>query len=113
MIVEQIVEAIKEKKGNDIVVLDFSKHEGVIFSNFVICHGTSGPQIDAIVEHIERTLKKKKKLHPLHVEGKSNLEWVLLDYGDILVHVFNEEQRRFYHLEDLWGDAIIQRFEQQ
>lgn len=110
--IEIIVEAIHEKKGIDVVVLDFSKHNGVLFSAFVICHGTSGPQIEAVVENIDRTLRKKKKIHPAHIEGKNNMEWVLMDYGDIIVHVFNEESRKFYNLEDLWADAIITRHDQ-
>jgi ribosome-associated protein len=107
-----IVEAMLEKKGIDIVVIDFSTLNEIMFTNFIICHGTSGPQIDAIVENIDRTLRKKMKLHPIHIEGRSNMEWVLMDYGDIIVHVFNEDARRFYNLEDLWADAIVQKFEQ-
>jgi ribosome-associated protein len=109
MIVDTIVDSIAEKKGQDIVVIDFSNQPNIIFSNFIICHATSSPQIEAIVEHIDRTLRKKEKLHPLHVEGKSNMEWVLMDYGDIIIHVFNEESRKFYNLEDLWADALIER----
>jgi len=111
MEVDIIVEAILEKKGHEVVVMDFSGLLGVFFSTFVICHGTSAPQIDAVVENVERSLKKHKKLHPLHIEGKNNMEWVLMDYGNIVVHVFNEESRRFYNLEDLWADAKITRID--
>lgn len=113
MEIEIIVDAILEKKGNDIVVLDFSKLDNILFSSFVICHGTSGPQIEAIIENVDRVLRKKKKIHPIHIEGKSNMEWVLMDYGDIIVHVFNEDSRKFYNLEDLWADAIVTRVEQK
>lgn len=112
MEIDIIVESILEKKGNDIVVLDLSGLDGVFFSSFVICHGTSGPQMEAIVENVDRMLRKKEKIHPSHIEGKSNMEWVLMDYGDIIVHVFNEDSRKFYNLEDLWADAIITRVEQ-
>jgi len=107
-----IVEAMLEKKGIDIVVIDFSTLKEIMFTNFIICHGTSAPQIEAIIDNIDRTLRKKKKIHPFHIEGRSNMEWVLMDYGDIIVHVFNEESRKFYNLEDLWADAIVQKFEQ-
>ena len=107
-----IVEAMLEKKGIDIVVIDFSTLKEIMFSNFIICHGTSAPQIEAIVENVDRLLRKKKKLHPTHIEGRSNMEWVLMDYGDIIVHVFNEEARKFYNLEDLWADAIVEKVEQ-
>ncbi len=106
-----IVDAIREKKGADIVVIDFSGLNEVLFSGFVICHGTSSPQIEAIVDNIDREMRKKQKQHPLHIEGKNNMEWVLMDYGDIIVHVFNEESRNFYKLEDLWADAIVSRIE--
>ncbi len=109
MIIDTIVDSIAEKKGQDIIVIDFANLPGMIFSNFIICHAASSPQIEAIVDNIDRTLRKKIKLHPVHVEGKSNMEWVLMDYGDIIVHVFNEESRKFYNLEDLWADAVIER----
>jgi len=111
MIVDTIVDSIAEKKGHDIVVIDFSKIGSVIFSNFIICHATSSPQIDAIVENIDKNLRKKEKIHPLHIEGRNNMEWVLMDYGDIIVHIFNEESRKYYNLEDLWADAVISRKE--
>jgi len=111
MEIDIIVAAMVEKKANDIVVIDFKENFSLLFSSFVICHGNSAAQIDAIVENVDRMMRKKKKIHPTHVEGKSNMEWVLMDYGDIIVHVFNEDSRKFYNLEDLWADAVIRRIE--
>lgn len=110
--IKTIVDAILEKKGQDVAVLDFSKQNAMFFTHFIICHGSSNPQIEAIAENVDRMVRKKKKIHPIHIEGKNNMEWVLIDYGDIIVHVFKEESRKFYNLEDLWADAVIQRFDQ-
>ena len=72
---------------------------------FVICHGSSDRQIDAIANEIEDRLAKELQLHPKHVEGRRSSEWILMDYIDFVVHVFVEEKRAFYALERLWGDA--------
>lgn len=100
-----IVEAIKEKKGHEIVVLDLKKINQSIADYFVICHGNSNTQVDAISDFIERQARVELKEHLIHKEGAENAHWILLDYSDVVVHVFQEEYRRFYNLEDLWADA--------
>ena len=96
--------AIFAKKGTDIVLLDV---EGVFLLSdlFVIGTGTSRPHVQALAEHVEEKLKITLDVKPLRVEGKSEAEWVLIDYGDIIVHLFQGQAREFYSLERLWGDA--------
>jgi ribosome-associated protein len=104
---ELILEAIKEKKGHEIVSIDLSEVENSICDCFIICHGESVTQVGAITESIERKLKDEALIKAHHVEGLQNSQWVLLDYFDILVHVFQEEFRAFYRLEELWADGKV------
>ena len=104
---ELILEAIKEKKGHEIVSIDLSEVENSICDCFIICHGESVTQVGAITESIERKLKEVALIKAHHVEGLQNSQWVLLDYFDILVHVFQEEFRAFYRLEELWADGKV------
>jgi ribosome-associated protein len=106
---ELIVEAIREKKGHQIVSIDLSEVENSICDFFIICHGESVTQVGAITESIEKKLKEEARIRAHHVEGLQNSQWVLLDYYDILVHVFQEEFRGFYKLEELWADGKIMR----
>jgi ribosome-associated protein len=100
-----IVEAIKIKKGKELIVLDLRKLEQSIADFFIICHGNSNTQVSAVSDFIDRQTRSELQVHPLHIEGTQNLQWVLLDYGAVVVHVFQEEYRRFYNLEDLWADS--------
>jgi len=102
-----IIEAIQEKKGHQIVTIDLSEIENSICEYFIICHGESVTQVGAIVESIEKKLKEEGRIRAHHVEGLQNSQWVLLDYFDILVHVFQEEYRSFYKLEELWADGKV------
>lgn len=95
--------AAGEKKATDIVVLDLKKVASFT-EYFVICSGASTRQVAAIAEAVEENLRKAGK-RPLHTEGYSSAEWILLDYGDFIVHVFSNSARRFYDLERLWRDA--------
>jgi ribosome-associated protein len=95
--------AAGEKKATDIVVLDLKKVASFT-EYFVICSGASTRQVAAIAEAVEESLRKAGK-RPLHTEGYSSAEWILLDYGDFIVHVFSNSARRFYDLERLWRDA--------
>jgi len=105
IIKDVIVEAIKERKGNEIIVLDLNNLQQSIADYFVICHGNSNTQVDSIADNIERQARTEIKEHLLHKEGAENSHWILLDYGNVVVHIFQEEFRRFYNLEDLWADA--------
>lgn len=105
-----IIEAIKEKNGKELKILDLQKIENSVCDYFVICHGTSNTHIDAITDKVYREAKEKLNELPFSKEGLENKTWILLDYGSIVIHVFQEEYRRFYNLEDLWADAQIVEF---
>jgi len=100
-----IVEAIKEKKGKEIVVLDLRKLDQSIADFFIICHGDSNTQVDSIAGFIDRQTRTELQDHVIHTEGAENSQWILMDFGGVVVHVFQEEYRKFYNLEDLWADA--------
>lgn len=104
---QAIVDGMQEKKAEDIVVMDLRGVKNSIADFFVICSGNSDTQIDAISESIEKEVHKKDKENPWHREGKENKEWVLLDYVNVVAHIFKKDKRIFYGLEDLWGDAVI------
>jgi len=106
---ELILEAIREKKGRQIISIDLSEVENSICDFFIICHGDSVTQVGAITESIEKKLKEEARIRAHHVEGLQNSQWVLLDYFDILVHVFQEEFRSFFKLEELWADGKVTR----
>jgi ribosome-associated protein len=100
----QIIEAAQAKKAFELIVLDLQ--EIVTYTDvFIICSGNTTRQIQAICDNIEAALKKESKVRPLHIEGYREAEWILLDYSDIIVHVFVPEKRKFYNLEKLWIDA--------
>ncbi len=97
-------DALFAKNGQDIVLLDVA--ESFFLSDvFVIATGSSRPNVQALADHVEEALTDKYDLKPLRVEGRAEGEWVLVDYGDIIVHVFQAGPREFYSLERLWGDA--------
>lgn len=104
-IVKKIYDAIDEKKGENIKVIDISKIS-ILCDYFVICHGFSQPQVEAIKDNVEDRLAECG-IHPRRVEGQKNSGWILLDYGDVVVHVFSHEQRMFYDLERIWKDGIV------
>jgi ribosome-associated protein len=110
---EIIVKGMQEKKANDIIVMDLRKVKNAVADFFVICSGNSDKQLDAIAESVDVEVFKTLKENPWHSEGKSNKEWVLLDYIDVVVHVFRKDKREFYALERLWGDAEITEIEDQ
>lgn len=100
-----IIDAIKEKKGRKIVSIDLRKIEHSVCNHFVICHASSTTQVGAIVEEIRKKTIEILSERPNHIEGEQNSLWVLIDYFDTVVHVFLEDQRYFYNLEDLWADG--------
>jgi ribosome-associated protein len=101
--VREAVAAAEDRKAIDLKVLHLAKVSDFT-DYFLICSGTSERQVQAIADAIQARLRSKH-VRPLHVEGYNRGQWVLLDYGDLVVHVFQEEPRRFYALERLWGDA--------
>jgi ribosome-associated protein len=97
--------AASERKAHDLVVLDL--REVASFTDyFVIASGTNVRQVQAIADAVEEHLRKNRRVKPARVEGYNSAEWVLLDYGDFIFHVFEEKSRRFYDLERLWRDAV-------
>ena len=106
-LVKTIVRGIQEKKGSNIVVADLSGIDGTICRNFVICQGKSPAQVEAITESIGDMARLELQERPARVIGLGNAQWVAMDYGDVLVHVFLPDVRQFYDLEHLWADAAI------
>ncbi|MEQ8924576.1 MAG: ribosome silencing factor [Fulvivirga sp.] len=104
---EVVVRGMQEKKASDIVVLDLRNVKNAVADYFVICSGNSDTQIDAIADSVDEQVHKELKQNPWHQEGKSNKEWLLLDYVDVVAHIFKKEKREYYSLENLWGDAKI------
>ena len=106
-----IVKGMQEKKASDIVVMDLRKIKNAVADFFVICSGNSDKQLDAISDSIDAEVFKKFQENPWHTEGKNNKEWMLLDYINVVAHVFLKDRREFYALERLWGDADITEIE--
>jgi ribosome-associated protein len=103
-----IVEGIQRKKGINIIKIDLTKINHTECKYFIICHGNSNTQVDAIAHSVEDTVEELINEKAWHKDGYKNSIWVLLDYADIMVHVFQKEARQFYDLENLWADAHIE-----
>ncbi len=104
---EVVAQGMLEKKGVDVIILDLRKVKSAVTDFFVICSGNSDTQVDAITDSVEEEVYKRLGQDPWHKEGKENREWILLDYVDVVVHVFKKDRRQFFALEDLWGDAEV------
>lgn len=102
-----ILKGIEDVKGEDIDILDLREIENTVCDYFVICNGNSNTQVNAITNSIQKAVSKELKEKPWHVEGTENGEWVLMDYVNIVVHVFQKHIREYYSIESLWGDAKI------
>jgi len=110
VLTKTIIEAIKNIKGNDIVSMNLSKIPNAVSNYFILCHGNSKVQVEAIANSVEEEVTKMGGGKPWHKEGFENAEWILIDYVDVVVHIFQEQTRMFYNLEDLWADAEIKRY---
>lgn len=106
MLADIVVHGMEERKAQEIVKLNLGQLQNSITDYFVICHGTSRTQVEAIADSVEAEVKKAVGLSPWHREGFENCEWILLDYFDVVVHIFQAETRSFYQLERLWADAV-------
>lgn len=111
ILIAHIIKGIEEVKGDDIDILDLREIENTVCDYFVICNGNSNTQVNAIVNSIQKTVSKSLKDKPWHVEGSENAEWVLMDYVNVVVHVFQKHIREFYDIESLWGDAKVTSIE--
>lgn len=110
---EVVVRGMQEKKALDIVVMNLKELKNAVADYFIICSASSDTQIDAIARSVEEEVEKLTGQNPWQTEGRMNREWVLLDYVDVVVHVFLRDRRQFYALEELWGDAEIQYIEEE
>ena len=104
LIVKTAVRALNDKKGEDIKVIDISKISTVA-DYFIIANGTNTPQVDALVDNVAEELLKEK-IHAERVEGVRSSGWILMDYNDVVIHVFSKEDRLFYDLERIWRDGL-------
>ena len=105
------VHGMQEKNGNDIVRLDLRNINTSVSDYFVICHADSSTQMRALADSVEEEIFKTTKQRPWRVEGYSNGEWILLDFVNVVVHVFKTDKREYFGIEDLWGDAKTERYE--
>jgi ribosome-associated protein len=110
-LLDSIVDGITNVKGEDITILDLSEIENAFCQYFVLCNGKSNTQVSAIAASVERTVKTEMHERPYSVEGTQNKHWILMDYTNVIVHIFQEEYREFYDIEGLWGDAKETRIE--
>ena len=107
-LIDAIVEGIQRKKGLGLIKIDLTKINHTECKYFIICHGNSNTQVDAIAHSVEHTVEELINEKAWHKDGYRNSLWILLDYADIMVHVFQKETRKFYDLENLWADAHIE-----
>ena len=106
-LISVIIKGIDDVKGDDIQLLDLREIENTVCDYFIICSGNSNTQVNAITGSIQKLVSKELKDKPWHIEGQNNSEWILMDYVNVVVHVFQKQIRDFYDIESLWGDAKI------
>jgi len=108
---EVIVHGMQEKKGNEIVRLDLRNIGGAVSDYFVICHADSSTQVNALAKSVEEEVYKTFQQEPWRKEGMEHGEWILLDFVDVVVHIFKTDKRSYYGIEDLWGDAEMEYYQ--
>lgn len=113
ILLENILEGIKKIKGKEILLIDLNSIHHTECGYFVICHGTSTTQANSIALSVEDTVKENTRINAWHKDGYRNSIWILLDYGEIMVHVFQKDARDFYDLEGLWADAKRTKIEDE
>jgi ribosome-associated protein len=106
---ELVIDSILDKKGEEVVHLDLTALPDAVSDHFIICHADSTTQVRAIGNHIVDNVFEKSGDKPFSKEGFDNAEWIIIDYMNVVVHVFYKEKRYFYHLEDLWHDAVMKK----
>jgi ribosome-associated protein len=110
-LVDAIVKGLQEKKGHGIVTVDLSEITGAICQYMIVCEGNNPHQVAALSDSVWDTVYKDLSEKPLLVEGIRNAQWIGMDYGTVLVHIFHPEARAFYRIESLWEDAVITRID--
>ncbi|MCU0365810.1 MAG: ribosome silencing factor [Bacteroidales bacterium] len=108
---DSVVKGLFEKKGEKVALIDLRKIENRVCDYFIISHATSSKQVDSLAWSVEDIVRRETGRKPYHIEGRENCIWVLLDYGDILVHIFQQPYREFYNLESLWADGTLTMLE--
>jgi len=108
-LVELVIKGIQEVKGEEITLIDLREIDNAVCEYFIICTASSSTNARAIVDSVEKETELGLNDSPWHVEGKNNADWILMDYSELVVHIFTEESREFYALEDLWADAEVRR----
>lgn len=112
-LVKEIVNGLLEKKGKGIVSLDLREIDNAVTEFYVVCSGDSNTQVNALAGSVEEEVRKALNDKPWHVEGTSNGEWVLMDYVNVVVHIFQRGQREHYNIEGLWADAIVKEYDEE
>jgi ribosome-associated protein len=110
ILVDAIIEGVRRKKGEGIIDMDLIQLNNTQCNHFIICHGNSNTQVEAIARSIEDTVVEIVGENVWHTDGYKNAQWILLDYSDVMVHVFQREMRSLYDLESLWADAQIKTY---
>lgn len=108
-----VVKGMQERKASNIVVMDMRKVKNAFTDYFVVASGSSDTQVEAIAESVDKEVWEATRNNPRSTEGKANREWILVDYYDVIVHVFKKDRREFYKLEELWGDAEFTYVEEE
>ena len=108
--VDVIAQALLDKKAQAVVSLDLTPLEAAICDHFVIAHADSGTQVLALADNVEKEMYERMQEKPLRIQGKENAFWIIADYGDVVVHIFQTAWRMFYRLEELWADAIQKNY---
>tara|TARA_R110002073_G_scaffold14998_1_gene60090 strand:+ start:9569 stop:9940 length:372 start_codon:yes stop_codon:yes gene_type:complete len=106
-LITEVIKGIEQVKGEKISILDLREIENTVCDYFIICEGNSNTQVNAIAGSVQKTVSKALKDKPWHIEGEANSEWILMDYVNVVVHIFQKQIREFYDIESLWGDAKI------
>ena len=110
-LISEIINGIETVKGENITILDLRDIENTVCDYFIICDGTSNTQVSAIYGSIQKIVGKNAQEKPWHVEGEQTAEWILMDYVNVVVHIFQKPIREFYDIEGLWGDAKVSKIE--
>jgi ribosome-associated protein len=111
-LIRTIISAIQDKKGENIVSLDLRKIPEAVADFFIICEAGNQPQVRAVAENIEHKVKENCDESPWHHEGFNSLQWVLIDYVNVVVHVMHPDTRKFYKLEEMWSDATVEEHDE-
>ena len=104
---DSVITGMQEKKGQEIVSIDIRKFKNSFTDFFIICHAESRTHVESIADSVEEMVFKKSGEWPMHKEGRENAEWILLDYFNVVVHIFRKDRRDFYGVERLWADATV------